>query len=204
MQTERKQIKGEDFIKKVLAGERDFYGIELEYNFDLSGHELFGKMQDYLKQQYLAKYPIMINNSDLSGVKAPRLYFPYAQIESSVVWNANLEHSTLSFANFRNTDFIYTDFRHAELDHADLQNTNLQYANLKQANLYYADLRNANLEVAQLLGTNLVLADLRNARNLEKTYNLRCATFGETRVTRREETIITSFSDYGNMLEVEG
>ena len=204
MQTERKQIKGEDFIQRILAGEREFYGIELEYNFDLSGHELFGKMQDYLKQQYLAKYPIMINNSDLSGVKATGLYLPYVKLEGSVVWNANFEYAILNFASLQNTDFTYTDFRHAELDHADFRNAVLQYVNFKHANLYFSDFRGANFEFTHLLGANLVLADLRGVRNLEKSYNLRCATFAETKVTKREEAIISNASDYGSLFEVEG
>ena len=204
MQIERKQMKGEDFIKKILEGQRDFYGIELEYNFDLSGHELFGRMLDYLRKQYLAKYPIMINNSDLSGVKASGLYLPYLKVESSILWNSNFEYSILSFADFHNADLTYADFKHAELDHTDFRNANLQNVNFEHANLYFSDFRSANFDSTQLLGADLVLADLRGARNLEKSFNLRCATFAETNVTRREEAIIRNASENGKSLEVEG
>jgi uncharacterized protein YjbI with pentapeptide repeats len=203
MQVERKQLKGEDFIRRILEGEREFYGIELEYNFDLSGHELFGKMQDYLRKQYLAKYPIMINNSDLSGVKAAGLYLPYVKLEGSILWNSNFEHSILNFADFRNADLTYSDFRYTELDHADFQNANLQQVTLKHANLYFSDFRGANFDLTQLFGANLVLADLRGVRNLEKSLNLNCASFAETKVTPREEAIIRNLSENVKLFDVE-
>ncbi|MFQ5969167.1 MAG: pentapeptide repeat-containing protein [Nitrososphaerales archaeon] len=204
MQTERKQMTGEDFIRKILEGERNFYGIELEYNFDLGSHELFENMQDYLRKQNLAKFPIIINNSDLSGVKASGLYLPHANFEGSILWNSNFEYSILNFANFHNADLTYTDFRHSELDHADFRNAVLQHVNFKHANLYFSDFRDANFDFIQLFGADLVLADLRGVRNLQKSLNLRCATFAETKVTPREEAIIRNISENGKSFEVEG
>ncbi len=204
METERKQVKGEDFILKILEGEREFYGIELEYNFDLSGHELFEKMQDYLRKQYLEKYPIMINNSDLSGVKATGLYLPHVKLEGSILWNSNFEYAVLSFANFQNSDLSYTDFANAHLDHTNFQNANLQHVNLRHTNLYFSDCRNADFDFTHFLGTNLVLADLRGVKNLGKSYNLRSANFLETKVTSREEAIIGKLSENTKPLDVEG
>jgi len=204
MQIERKKIRGEDFIKKILEGERDFYGIELEYNFDLSGHELFGKMQDFLRKQYLEKNPIMINNSDFSGVKASGLYLPYVKVESSILWNANFEYAIFNFADLHNADLTYSDFRHTELDHADLRNASLQYVNFEHANLYFSDFRGANFDSTRLLGADLVLADLRGVKNLEKSINLRCASFGETKVTQKEEAIIEYMFGNAKLLDVEG
>jgi len=197
-------MKGEDFIRKILEGQRDFYGIELEYNFDLASHELFGRMQEYLRKQYLTKYPIMINNCDLSGVKASGLYLPYVKAESSIIWNSNFEYSTLSFADFHGADLAYADFRHVDLDHADFRNANLHQVNLEHANLYFADFRGANFDSTQLLGADLVLADLRGVRNLEKSFNLRCASFAETKVTSREDAIIRAISGDGKLFDVEG
>jgi len=196
-------MKGEDFIRQILEGQRDFYGIELEYNFDLSGHELFGKMQEYLRKQYLAKYPIIISNSDLSGVKAVGLYLPYAKIESSVVWNANFDYATLSFIDFQSTDFTYSVFRHADLKHTDLRNANLQNVDFTHANLYFSDLRGANFDSTKVLATNLILADMKGVRNLERSLNLRSALFGETKVTAREESIIKHYSADSRLLDVE-
>lgn len=196
-------MKGEDFIRQILEGQRDFYGIELEYNFDLNGHELFGKMQEYLRKQYLAKYPIIISNSDLSGIKAAGLYLPYAKIESSVVWNANFDYATLSFVDFQSSDFTYSIFRHADLKHTDLRNANLQNVDLTHANLYFSDLKGANFDSTKVLATNLILADMKGVRNLERSLNLRCALFGETKVTAREELIIKHHSADSKLLDVE-
>jgi uncharacterized protein YjbI with pentapeptide repeats len=161
-------------------------------------------MQDYLKQQYLAKYPIMINNSDLSGVKASGLYLPHVKLESSIIWNANFEYAVLNFGDFRNVDFTYSGFTHADLDHADFRNANLQYVNLEHANLYFSDFRGSNFEFTRLLGADLVLADLRTVKNLEKSINLRSASFGETKVTSREEAVIKHISEDGKLFDVEG
>lgn len=204
MEVERKKLKGEDFIKKLLAGERDFYGIELEYSFDLSGHELYGKLQEYLKKEYLQLNPVMINNSDFSGVRAVGLYLPYLKAENSIFWNSNFEYSTFSFASFRAADFTYSELRHTDLDHTDFQKANLQYVHFDHSNLYFADLRDANFEFVRLEGTDLVLADLRGSKNLGKILNLRAAVFAETRTTRKEEEIIRYLLEEGNSLEVEG
>ncbi len=197
-------MKGEDFIRKILEGERDFNGIELEYNFDLSGHELFGKMQDYLRKEYLAKSPVIINNSDFAGVKASGLYLPYLQVEHSVLWNSNFEYSVLNFANFHYAELTYADFKHTAATHADFRNADLHHVNLEHANLYFSDFQNANFDSTQLLGADLVLADLRGVRNLEKSFNLRCAIFAETKVTPREEAIVRNALQTGNLFEVEG
>jgi len=43
-------VKGKEFIKKILSGERDFSGIELEEGFDLCGDDSFDELQEYLKK----------------------------------------------------------------------------------------------------------------------------------------------------------
>lgn len=160
-------------------------------------------MQEFLRKQYLAKYPIILNNCDLSGVKAARLYMPYVKAESSIIWNAEFQYSTLRFADFQGADLAYTDFSHAELEHADFRNANLHQVNFKHANLYFADFRGANFDSTQLLGADLVLADLRGVKNLEKSFNLRCPSFAETKMTSREESIIKHISGDGKLFDVE-
>ena len=44
------RIKGDELVKQILDGERDFVGIILEENFNLSGHLSF---QEYYKGIHL-------------------------------------------------------------------------------------------------------------------------------------------------------
>ena len=48
-----KYMTGEEFVRKLLNGERDFLGIKLEEYFDLSGCESFNDLNKYLKKQEL-------------------------------------------------------------------------------------------------------------------------------------------------------
>ena len=46
-------MKGEEFVQKILSGERDFSNIKLEQDFNLCGYEKFEEMQKYLKDTNL-------------------------------------------------------------------------------------------------------------------------------------------------------
>ena len=64
------KVSGEEFIAKLLSGERDFSNIYLEENFDLSKHRAFQELRIYLKTQDLQKTTINISNSQFRYLKA--------------------------------------------------------------------------------------------------------------------------------------
>lgn len=163
-----KQMTGEEFVKKILAGERDFSGIELEEGYRLSYYEGFGEMQEYLRGQDLKKNPISISDSKIGSDDkfrcfiADGLYCPFIS-----AMNANLENACLRGANL-----IGANFEKANLDNARLEGT--LFASTGDPTLYEllsmhgvrfikANLRGANLRGATLVNAKFWCADLENA-----------------------------------------
>jgi len=153
-------MKGEEFARKILDGERNLPRIRIPTGFDLSGHDIFPELQDYLKKQDMQSHPLVLDNSQLIGIKAQGIYLPYVQMREANLREANL--------------------READLREADLSGANLERANLERANLYGANLCEADLERANLSGVY----------NLERALGLGSAVFGGTFVTSEGETII--------------
>ena len=166
-------MKGKEIIKKILSGERKFSGIKLEEGFNLSGHEDFGEIQEYLRRQELSKNPLNITDSEFRFVIANGIYLPY----------------TLG--------------KRANLGGANLGGAYLWKANLGGANLERAYLWGANLDRANLWKANLERAYLGNILNLETAINLNRAHFFETRVTKKEEAIIKEALRQTKLLIVE-
>ncbi len=165
MAIQLKNMKGTEFVKKILKGERDFSGIKLERGFNLSGYDGFAEMNDYLKNQDLSQNPVQINDSDFSYVKANGIYLPLTQ-------------------------GVRANLNRANLNRANLNRANLNRANLYGANLYGANLDGANLNRANLSRANLDGANLNRVMNLERAIYLEYAHFLNTIVTEKEKKII--------------
>ncbi len=159
MKTKLIQMKGDEFVKKILNGERDFSYIKLEEGFDFNKYEGFKDMQQYLKNKYLQGYPIILNFSDFSYVKAKNLYLPYLEGEK-----ANFEKANLDYADFSKSSLKCANFEKANLINVDFYNANLEKINFERANLMGARLHNANLEKANLKNAILINARLHGAR----------------------------------------
>jgi len=99
MATQLKEMKGEEFIKKILDGERDFSRVRLEGNFNFSAHEGFGEMQNYLKEQDLCSNPIDITSSEFINITAIGLHLPYVRGKKANLDRANLREAYLRAAN---------------------------------------------------------------------------------------------------------
>lgn len=65
----------DEFIKKLLAGKRDFRGISA-VGYNLFGHERYGELRTYLRGQDLQNHPIAVSGSCFSHLKAAGVYFP--------------------------------------------------------------------------------------------------------------------------------
>jgi uncharacterized protein YjbI with pentapeptide repeats len=188
-------MKGEELVKKILAGERDFTGIKLEEGFDLSGYEGFKEMQDYISKHRHDLFPLSFYEAEMKGIKAPGLNLPY-------VWGTqvNLEHADLSNGSLAAAHFFGANLREANLRNTYLYNAMLGRADLYRANLEYADLHGAsligtNLREACVAGANFLDANFRDAilrgvRGLEAARNLCAAHFFMTRVSEHEKIIL--------------
>ena len=181
-------MTGEEFVEKILAGVRDFSGINLEKKFYLDEHKRFQEMQDYLKRQDLGKNPIIINDSAFMHLQAQDLYLPFvrgseadlsgadlagaylvkALLVGADLMRANLVEANLEEANIKQADLVRANLKGANLEGtflkgADFRGANLNGANLERAYLGFANFEGANLEEAKLLGANLNGANLEGA-----------------------------------------
>lgn len=190
-------LRGEEFIRKVLQGEKDFRRIQLERG-DLSIQAGYPKMQEYLQRKdkihELEKSPLYFTEAELGGFRARKIYFPHIQAEKANFEGASLPeaylwHAELRQANFRKADLTGAHFNGVGLQQARLEDTCLIDASLGGANFAEAILRQAYLNRADLDEANFGRADLRGVRGLEYT-NVEDAYFDETIVSSRERDIL--------------
>ncbi len=139
-----KQIKGKEFVKKVLQGERDFSRIRLEDRFNLGGYKDFEEMQEYLKNQDLSINPVIIEYSYFKYLKATGLYLPFVKGKGVHFYASNLHN-----VNFRKAEFPNSAFYASFLIKTDLTEANLSWASfyrskLDQTDFSGADIRQAN------------------------------------------------------------
>lgn len=159
-------VKGEEFIKKILEGERDFRKIRLEEGFRLSEHSCFKILHDYIVKEagcvsvqsinHLKENPIDISGSEFKYLVAKGLYLPYT------------EGSNVDFSYADLSDGLSGRFRRCtELEGSNFKNarfykTNLSFSYLRDVNFQDADLENADIGCARLYHTAFNNANLRN------------------------------------------
>jgi len=183
-------MKGEEFVQKVISGERDFSNIELEQDFNLCGHEKFEEMQKYLKNINLKETPVIIENSSFRRLDADELYLPFLKAN-----NASFKHAALMGANLKGSQFENTNFRYARLAKANMMDSNLKNADLQLANLNLASLINTILTEADFSGadlqyTNMQKANMKGIKNLELARFVETANFQFADLTEKEKSII--------------
>jgi len=158
MPTKLKGMSGEEFAKKVIAGERDFSKIEIlpwkgtglhypagnfKYDFNNDGYDLMEKLRGL--QEKLETNPIVIDGSDFSNIIANGLEIPYLRAIETNFKNSWLLNSNFSYGVFTGADFTSADLENVNFHSAEFHEANFEYANLKYArNLRYA----GNLETA--------------------------------------------------------
>lgn len=171
-------VKGEEFIEKILDGERDFRRIRLEEGFDLSQHPHFNRLQNYIRKEAglaiwalsepeprrpkepnrLKESPINLSNSELRHLIAKGLYLPY-----TISFNTDFSHSDLSGVYtdqcLRETDLSYSNFRNAKF-----RDVNLSSSHLRCTRFRGADFEDSAIGGSRLYHTEFNNADLRNVR----------------------------------------
>src|SRR3989338_4510004 len=179
------QMNGKEFIAKILGGEKDLKGIILPAYYDLTDHEEYGTMQQYLKEHVDKR--IDLSDSIMIGIVATGIYLPRVIARVTYLRGANLGKAYLGGAYLGRADLEEANLGGAYLGRADLEEANLGgaylgKANLRGANLGKAYLGGAYLEEAYLGKANLRGANLREAnligvKNFETTINFEDATF---------------------------
>lgn len=131
-----KKITGEEFIRKLLDGERDFSYVALQpqngsgkyypagwLKYDFNCCENMGGQAsplDALRSDNLRSNPVILTGSDFSCIRAHGIYLPHVRaigtdFRNSSFWGADFKGGTFENANFGG----------AILERADLQYTGL-------------------------------------------------------------------------------
>lgn len=183
-------IEGEEFVKKILSGERDFSNIELEEGFDLSGNEGFTELQNYLKQADLEKNPVRLEGAKLRHLDADGLYLPFLQAKGAILKHAALMGANLEDAQLEKSDLRYTKLARAKLTKTNLIDADLRLADLNLATLISADLTGADFEASGLEYTNMKGANLKGIKNLQWARFIKTANFQFAKISNIEKEII--------------
>ena len=183
-------MEGEEFLRRLLSGERDFSGIELEEGFDLGGHEGFEELQRHLRASDLESAPVDLSGSRLRRLDADGIYLPYLKAEGAVLKYSALMKADLENACLAGSDLRYVHLALARLDGADLRRADLRLADLNLARLRRGRLSGADLEAADLEYTDLQGAELEGVKNLEWARFLKTVNFQFARIGEEEKRII--------------
>lgn len=177
------KITGEELVRKILSGERDFRRIKLPPKTNLSAVENYKEMNEYLKKISRKEHKrncLNLRNACLKGLKAPEIWVPHAEFSYANLFNADFSNSHLSRANFA---------------YAIFSSATLWSANLSQVDFFTSDLSNSCLSYANLYKTNMARSilhktDFRGAEKLEEITNLDYAIISEIIVSPKEKEII--------------
>lgn len=183
-------IKGEEFVKKILSGERDFSNIELEEGFDLSGFTEFSELQSYLKQADLKKNPVRLEGAKLRRLDADGLYLPFLQAKGVILKHATLMGANLESAQLEKSDLRYTKLSRAKLTKANLIDADLRLADLNLATLISTNLTGTDFEASDLEYTNMQNASLRGVKNLQWARFIKTVNFQFAKISDVEKEII--------------
>jgi len=186
----RVQMPGVEFMRKLLDGERDFSEVRLEPYFNLSGHEIFQTVQNYLNNADLEGTPVILDGADLRGLDGDGLHLPFLKAVG-----ASFKQATLMEADLQSSEFRRADFRYARLPQTDMRACDLQDADMRHADLNLAFLNNSVLSGANVAGTNLLFTNMQ-AANIKGIVNLAQARSVETvnvqfvSISEKEKAII--------------
>ncbi|MBI4116200.1 pentapeptide repeat-containing protein [Candidatus Pacearchaeota archaeon] len=183
MTRKKTRISGEEFVGKILNGERDFSNIYLEKNFDLNGNDAFTELQEYLRSPGYNS-DLELRGATLIGLKANGIYLPYLNAPFAKIYHSQFSGAHLPKTNLCGSVLTGSNFNFAKLWNADLSKTRLERTQFKEAELNEANLaeavcRGTNFRKAELVGVNLTksrlisgdfsYADLRDA-DLSEAY----------------------------------
>lgn len=169
----RVKIAGEEFVRRILEGERDFSRVTLK-NYEFSEDERFREFYEYLLSQDFQSQPLDFSNSWFQNVR-----FNVGRKHSSTMRRLSFPYIIGNNLYFVGSNLKYVDFRHSSFREASFREADLQYTDFRFCDFYDADFDDARV----------VNTDFRGARNLRTTRNMERAYFWFTLVTPEERKI---------------
>jgi len=184
-----KNMSGDEFVAKLLAGERDFRKIKLEHGYRLSipavsptqkyYYDVTGGNSDQIKE-----YSLDVSGSDLSGLKVTSLFWPYITAVETDFKFATLNAAQFYFGDLRKANFFGANMERTTFFRADVTGANFSRAKLDYTTFEYADLAEVNFTEADLRG-----ADLRG-KNLDTAKGLDSAHFFKTHINPEDKHML--------------
>ena len=165
---EKTPMDVKEFVRKILAGERNFDNIELhshDLGPDLCKDGSIHKINKaLLRNEGMSTYePLSLRNASLYNLRAPRIYLAKAKLSGACLADASLWN--------------------ADLTDADLTKADLEKANCQHAIFYEATILEAKIGGASLWNANFAHADLREVYGFESVSGLESANFYMTKVS---------------------
>ncbi len=189
MPEQLKQMSGDEFVTKLLAGERDFRKIHLEYGYELRIPAV-SPTQKYIynvtrDNDQVREYRIDVSGSNLSGLKSTGLYLPYLTAVGTDFKFADLGGAQFYGGDLQKADFFGANLARTSFSQARLTQANFSKTNLSLTCFYDTDLIQANFDEADFRG-----ADLRG-KYLDSTKGLDTAHFFGTLINMEDKKIFT-------------
>jgi len=181
----RKKMSGEEFVERVVFGQRYFPKITVLPGSNLRDSPYYRKMQQRLRHSDCERDPLVLDNAKLEKVYIGSLYAPFIQarnlslrgayISKAILAYGNLEGVDLSDAyikgaNFAGTNFLGGDFSRAVVHASNLGESVFSDARLRDVDLFENDFKAANFEGAifdDVRGLETSL-NLKNAEGLQE------------------------------------
>ncbi len=157
------RVPADEFMKKILDGERDFRGIVLApsedtrtdvvdsgrgFEIDLTKSELFNALNKYLRshEQELSYDPLNVSGSAIERTIAHGIYLPYLKGERASFYRSDFEGAALHHAYIPYVNANYSIFNRADLSfavapHAKFRKSKLVGANFYGAKMPHSDFR---------------------------------------------------------------
>lgn len=210
MATSTTAIQARDFIRQIMAGERDFSSTRLTVDGAFDEQDGYPELLAYLQEQDLRASPINCEGADWHGVRARGLFWERSRMAGADLSGAGLHEAILRGADLVGANLQRADLSGATFVVAKLGEANFSQANMRAADMYECNATGANLEGADLTGAYLPRAtfrdvnfaeailtsvhlyktDLRGARGLDTARDLAAGEFFKTIVTPAEHEAI--------------
>lgn len=180
--TNKTKMSAKEFIRKILQGERDFRNIDLSgQNFD-GVFDLLFDLNFYLileNKETLPNEPIILNNSDLSGIISTFNSFPLPYVRACK-------------ANFSNAKIPYANFSHGLLIESDFTGVYAPYSDFECAVLTYSKMNNSYMKGSQFSHSILRGVEAKNW-NIRKACLYKADITGLKGIDPEDEDYVRSF-----------
>ncbi len=142
---DKKFIHGEEFVDRVMDGERDFSGVEFPQCYDFSRLAYFRR---YLEDNISQERPLVLNGVVMRYVRMNGLYLPFTQIRVADLYQSSFRGANLRCADLTGALTDFADFTGADLEGANLEGVSIDNTYLLGVVSDNPEIQNAAKEVS--------------------------------------------------------